>query len=182
MPSAQAPAPVRQLFGGAISASVPVGYIDASRIRDVPDHQEVFIDTATDSSFIVELLEPQDLSMDIHSAARQHLEQLARDNEATSDGCTIISERDISDSLLSSSISGAKAVVISSTQCISKYNEAGDDAKNTVGIYMGLIQLGRVSTDVLITFNQTLNMGVESSSRLQFGGETDSVFVVGIIH
>jgi hypothetical protein len=47
----------RELYGGAITASIPSTYIDASDIRQIPDHQEVFLSNATLSSLIFEINE-----------------------------------------------------------------------------------------------------------------------------
>jgi hypothetical protein len=47
----------RPLFGGAISSTFPVRFQDVSNIRQVPDHQEVFVDPARDESLIFELLD-----------------------------------------------------------------------------------------------------------------------------
>ncbi|KAI3738985.1 hypothetical protein L2E82_29310 [Cichorium intybus] len=40
--------PERRLFGGAISTTLPLRFEDVSNIREVPDHQEVFVDPARD--------------------------------------------------------------------------------------------------------------------------------------
>ncbi|EOY01978.1 Mog1/PsbP/DUF1795-like photosystem II reaction center PsbP family protein isoform 2 [Theobroma cacao] len=47
----------RPLFGGAISTTFPLRFQDVSNIRQVPDHQEVFVDPARDESLIFELLD-----------------------------------------------------------------------------------------------------------------------------
>ncbi len=47
---------VRQLFGGAVSLSVPARLVDVSDFRPVPDNQEVLADGATDQSVIVEIM------------------------------------------------------------------------------------------------------------------------------
>lgn len=47
----------RPLFGGAITTSIPSTFIDASTLREIPDNQEVFVDTDTDQSIIIELLQ-----------------------------------------------------------------------------------------------------------------------------
>ncbi|XP_022726888.1 probable ran guanine nucleotide release factor isoform X2 [Durio zibethinus] len=47
----------RPLFGGAISTAFPIRFQDVSNIRQVPDHQEVFVDPARDESLIFELLD-----------------------------------------------------------------------------------------------------------------------------
>ncbi|KAI4187580.1 MAG: hypothetical protein L6R41_002725 [Letrouitia leprolyta] len=48
---------VTKLFGGAIVANLPVGYADVSDIREVPDHQEIYLDASGFSSIIVEIAE-----------------------------------------------------------------------------------------------------------------------------
>ncbi|KAF0890390.1 hypothetical protein E2562_002781 [Oryza meyeriana var. granulata] len=47
----------RLLFGGALSSTFPLRFQDVSNIREVPDHQEVFVDPARDESLIFELLD-----------------------------------------------------------------------------------------------------------------------------
>ena len=50
----------RLLFGGAIEASLPTGFLDASDFRQIPDNQEVFTaDGATDVSIVFEIVELQ---------------------------------------------------------------------------------------------------------------------------
>ena len=47
-----------EAFGGAIFVSAPGGWLDASDVRPVPDHQEVWLErAATARALIVELLE-----------------------------------------------------------------------------------------------------------------------------
>lgn len=48
---------VVQLFGGAITCNLPSEFEDISRVRDVPNHQEVLVHKTNDSSCIVEILE-----------------------------------------------------------------------------------------------------------------------------
>jgi hypothetical protein len=48
---------LKDLFDGAISVNMFENFEDASKFRQVPDHQEVFIDIFSDVSLIVEILE-----------------------------------------------------------------------------------------------------------------------------
>ncbi|KAL5035040.1 hypothetical protein RTP6_002796 [Batrachochytrium dendrobatidis] len=178
MPSIQMHTLVQPLFGGAIKGAIPDGFHDVSQFRDVPDHQEVFVAEVAESNIMFDLLEPDEDATDIQSAARYHFEQLSRDNEADPNHTRIVLERTIPETMLSSTIQGAKATVIAGTQQIAKYNERGADAYNTVAVYMGLIQLGRASTDVVITYNQTVEMGATSSSRAQFEGIPDCILSI----
>ncbi|KAI2581307.1 RAN guanine nucleotide release factor [Homo sapiens] len=63
------------LFGGAFSAILPMGAIDVSDLRPVPDNQEVFCHPVTDQSLIVELLELQ-AHVRGEAAARYHFEDV----------------------------------------------------------------------------------------------------------
>ncbi|KAE8553665.1 hypothetical protein EYB25_005047 [Talaromyces marneffei] len=47
----------RELFGGAITGAVPRGWIDGSTLREVPDHQEMFLSPTTLSNLIFEINE-----------------------------------------------------------------------------------------------------------------------------
>ena len=75
-------APVlRELFGGAITLQLPETYEDVSMLREVPDHQEVFVDRDSDASLIVELLEHDGSVSDDHAPAH-YFRDLAACNDA----------------------------------------------------------------------------------------------------
>lgn len=50
------------LFGGAMSSHICSRFVDVATFRQVPDSQEVFVDTASLGSLTVELLERQGVS------------------------------------------------------------------------------------------------------------------------
>ncbi|KAK5258468.1 hypothetical protein LTR20_008893 [Exophiala xenobiotica] len=55
---------IRELYGGAIAVELPTEFIDSSDIRQIPDHQEVFLSPTTLTSIIFELndyVQPQTL-------------------------------------------------------------------------------------------------------------------------
>ncbi|KAJ5770068.1 uncharacterized protein N7511_002119 [Penicillium nucicola] len=45
----------QEFFGGAIKGVVPQGWIDSSTLREVPDHQELFLSPKTLSTLIIEI-------------------------------------------------------------------------------------------------------------------------------
>ncbi|KAJ5476544.1 Mog1/PsbPalpha/beta/alpha sandwich [Penicillium sp. IBT 31633x] len=45
----------QEFFGGAIRGVVPQGWIDASTLREVPDHQELWLSPSTLSNLIIEI-------------------------------------------------------------------------------------------------------------------------------
>ncbi|KAL2045521.1 hypothetical protein N7G274_001949 [Stereocaulon virgatum] len=46
-----------ELFGGAITANIPSGFADASAIRQVPDNQEVYVESNGFTSLTIDLTE-----------------------------------------------------------------------------------------------------------------------------
>lgn len=45
------------LFGGAIEADLPIGFIDVSALRPVPDNQEVYVDKDGYTSVVIDITE-----------------------------------------------------------------------------------------------------------------------------
>lgn len=72
---------VRELFGGAIVATLPVGLIDASDLRQVPDTQEVLLYPDSQISIVLEVLESVDAT-EFTDIAKFHFDSLAHDNDA----------------------------------------------------------------------------------------------------
>eukprot|EP00439_Symbiodinium_sp_Y106_P017752 s5977_g2.t1 len=48
------------LYGGALTCELPRTLTDASAFREVPDHQEVWVDTSSDRTIVIEILEAKD--------------------------------------------------------------------------------------------------------------------------
>lgn len=66
--------------GGAITCDLPVDWKDVSEIRQVPDHQEVYVGPGDDDPcFIIEILEYQD-SVPDEEAAKYFFDDLAASN------------------------------------------------------------------------------------------------------
>ncbi|KAI9209443.1 uncharacterized protein BJ171DRAFT_595177 [Polychytrium aggregatum] len=157
----------RALYGGAITAYIPDSFVDASTMREIPDHQEVYVDVDTDQSIIVELLDYLTDKSDLE-AANYHFWELASDNSAT-DASQVISIRAINNSELpnlsaSMGIDGFQAIIIHGIQRIAKFKEHSSNAYNQVHIYLCLVRLPAVGTDLLVTFNHTTQLGSSSSS------------------
>ena len=62
------------LFGGAITANIPTSFADVSDIRQVPDHQEVWLDKNGFTSIVIDILERVD-QPDV-DALRYHLHDI----------------------------------------------------------------------------------------------------------
>ena len=70
----------RELFGGAMTLMLPETFEDVSVLREVPDHQEVFVDRDSEVSLIVELLE-YDGAVTGEDAAQYYFKDLASFND-----------------------------------------------------------------------------------------------------
>jgi len=139
------------LFGGAITTALPAAFEDISHVRQVPDHQEVFVDRDSEMSFIVEIVA---YSGDVSNASAPgyYFTDLAECNEAknvTVDSSAVITDASFAPLL------GDKAVAkcaIAGRQTVSKFRQ--DDAPlEVVQIVLVVIRLPHVDTDLLLSVN-----------------------------
>ncbi|PWA56597.1 mog1/PsbP/DUF1795-like photosystem II reaction center PsbP family protein [Artemisia annua] len=140
--------PQRQLFGGAISANFPLRFEDVSNIREVPDHQEVFVDPARDESLIVEILELKDDVAD-NGSATWFLQDLAVEQSAEG---TIVTDQSAVFEAPGLGYRNMTSVITTATaqMAISKSRQ-GREAQNLVKVYLANLRLKGVQTDILIT-------------------------------
>ncbi|KAI8527320.1 hypothetical protein RHMOL_Rhmol12G0066700 [Rhododendron molle] len=188
----------RPLFGGAIASTFPVRFQDVSNIRQVPDHQEVFVDPARDESLIVELL---DLKHDVadNGSATWFLQDLASEQDA--EGAMILSHKGycgalgfivrvlgygqlIGCSCLAMEVIEQSGVVEAhglrfrnmpavvttavAQMGISKGRQ-GREAQNVIRVYLANLRLKEVGTDVLITAYEPILINPLSESASSVG-------------
>ena len=140
-----------ELFGGAISTSFPSTFEDVSVIRQVPDHQEVYVDKVTEMSCIVELLS-FDESISDNNAAQHYFQDLAQCNEATQ--YSVDSSAVITSSSCMPCISGSySCCALVGRQVVAKIYRRPDGPLNNVQILLFVLRLPVVGTDVLLTLN-----------------------------
>jgi len=151
-------------------SKLPSRFIDVSALRVIPDHQEVFVHTWSagedttgnnvsrsnvDVSIIIELLsmDMEALSDSDTSLVRHHFNDLASSNEALES--TVYSEGLISRSDFIPHLSGRSHEVyaLAGRQRISKYRTRPNSAVDNVYVFLVLIRLPDVSTDVLVSMN-----------------------------
>ncbi|KAI4097186.1 MAG: hypothetical protein LQ344_000596 [Seirophora lacunosa] len=72
-----------ELFGGAIVAHIPNSYADVSNIREVPDHQEIYLDASGFSSVIIELAERVTQPPTDEEALKFHFEDIVDDHDTS---------------------------------------------------------------------------------------------------
>jgi len=150
-----------ELFGGNMAALLFPGAQDISELREVPDNQEVFVHKSTDQSLMVELLgfvdEPDE------QAVRTHFEEISVSNDAVGqDNSRILSVECLPTNQLALS-QCQSAFYLSGQQLVSKFNET---ARNLIHIHMGLLRLSQHGTDVLVVFNDPVDISAQSSSNV----------------
>ncbi|KAI9670088.1 MAG: hypothetical protein M1829_004816 [Trizodia sp. TS-e1964] len=70
-----------ELFGGAIKADLPTGYLDVSDIRQVPDNQEIYLDRSGSTNIIFDITERVETTADDQAALVYHLEDIVESVE-----------------------------------------------------------------------------------------------------
>ena len=133
------------LYGGALSAELPRSYTDASTFREVPDHQEAWVDTTSDRSIIIEILEQKDVND--AEAIDFFLSDLAAFNEATES--KVMHSRPLEPEEVSN-LPTCRAFTGVGQQVVAKFRE---DHSGPVQIHCAVLRLPDVTTDILITLN-----------------------------
>ncbi|EAA29986.1 hypothetical protein GE21DRAFT_9776 [Neurospora crassa] len=145
------------LFGGAIVCDLPEHFADVSRLRQVPDHQEVYIDKDGFTSIIVEITErvgpdgPTSLEED-GRALTTHLEELVGDDVDT---VKVWNTTETRFSKLDPSI---PAYTLIATQTPKPSDDSDSrrssrQAPDFTALILTLVRLEREKTDILITIN-----------------------------
>ncbi|KAJ4711315.1 Ran guanine nucleotide release factor [Melia azedarach] len=156
----------RPLFGGAISSTFPHRFEDVSKIRQVPDHQEVFVDPSRDESLIFELLDFKHDVGDTGSAA-WFLQDLATEQDA--EGCTLLEQSGVVEvpGLCYRTVPAVVTTAVGQ-MAISKGRQ-GREAQNIVKVYLANLRLKEVGTDVLVTAYEPLVINPLSESASTVG-------------
>ncbi|KAI0029825.1 Mog1p/PsbP-like protein [Vararia minispora EC-137] len=160
----------RDLFGGAITASLPTALIDASELRQIPDTQEVFLSPTSDISIILEVLSSVPPSI-LADAAKFHFDSLAHDNDATSSTIQSVTTlpNDRGDSTPS-------PTVLVGTQKVAKFNAiAADD----VYILLALYRVADKNVDLVLTMNVPTR-GADATENERRLAEAKGVFSAAV--
>ena len=139
----------KDLFGGAITAQIPLSSTDASNIRQIPDNQEVFLHKSTDQSFIIEILEIP-ATESYKNAAEFHFMNLAEENECLTDDCEIIDRNLINfeKQHFTSDLQVSKTCACG-TQLVSKFGKS--EEKQLVSIFVAVFRLPDKNSDIVFS-------------------------------
>ena len=136
----------RQLYGGAMTIALPSSFVDVSEMRPVPDHQEVFCDTASNcnQSVVLEIVEMG--PSDVVDVAAYYLRDWMEQNEATSEShAHTPSSQAIDSSRLTESTASHSTVHITSSRMLV--------GQAIVLIHLAVLRLPRAASDLLITLS-----------------------------
>ncbi|PON59200.1 Ran-interacting Mog1 protein [Parasponia andersonii] len=156
----------RPLFGGAIVSTFPQRFQDVSNIRQVPDHQEVFVDPARDESLIFELLELKNEVGD-NGSATWFLQDLASEQEA--EGSVVIEQSVVVEAPTLCYRTIPAVVTTAVGQMAISKGRQGREAQNVVRVYVANVRLKEVNTDVLITAYEPIHINPLSESASAVG-------------
>ncbi|RKU41693.1 multicopy suppressor of ts gsp1 [Coniochaeta pulveracea] len=139
------------LFGGAITVELPSKFADVSQLREVPDHQEVYIDKDGFTSIIVEITERVGSKgasslEDDGRALTTHLEELVGDDIDT------VKVWNTTETQFTSIPEELPAYTLIATQTPKVPNER-KSAPDFTALILTLLRIERLSTDILITVN-----------------------------
>ncbi|CCC67800.1 hypothetical protein NCAS_0A12420 [Naumovozyma castellii] len=149
-----------QLYGGAITTVIPKGFLDASLLRQVPDAQEVYVNSRDENeqfndglqlneSIIVDLLQPV-APKDLKEALKVHVEDIVSLNETTKDD-----NQTFDWEVLQVDQVQEKPCCIAAQYTVKKWGKE-DSKQETVVSCVGLIRLQEFQVDVVITVNAPL--------------------------
>ncbi|EDO18009.1 hypothetical protein Kpol_1054p57 [Vanderwaltozyma polyspora DSM 70294] len=151
-----------QLYGGAINTVIPKGFLDVSLLREVPDTQEVYVNSrqegeefhdglGRDESIIVDLLQEVEATNELE-ALQTHINELTTLNDATD--CEYFKHDKPTDN-------SQICILMESAKKWGK-----PELQENVVICMGLIRLLEYSTDVVITINIPLGKTINEDQDI----------------
>jgi len=157
------------LFGGALIVDLPSTFADVSTIRQVPDHQEVYLDKDGFTSIIFDITEriglPGSGAATDGAAMTTHLEDIVDSDIDT------VKVWSTTDTIFSKLPEGIPAYTLIATQTPPPDPESKSPAPDFTAIILNLIRLENEHTDILITINVPHIKGeyTEEEVNLQLG-------------
>lgn len=148
---------VKALYGGAVETFLPEGFLDASLLREIPDTQEVYVNSRQDDeqyddelgkseSIVIDLLERINESDDL-KALKEHVADISNLNGSSD--FTFLKNETIAPS--------RQCCIVS--ESVNKWGKI--EMKDRLILCVGLIRLNDLKTDVVITINVPITTNEE---------------------
>ena len=145
-----------ELYGGAITAAIPAGFVDASMFREIPDTQEVYVSQTVDDSILVDLMEAVEGSSG-DEILNIHLKEIAEINNVTNYEYSRIFSKEVPVAKIGQDTVGYVTISIEPARKWGREAQLENSADNLPApllvIILAAVRLERVSTDLLVTFN-----------------------------
>ena len=159
------------LFGGAVTASVVGAWFDASDVRPVPDHQEVWCERAgAERSLVIELLDRVEAPDD--AAATEHFEELASGNDASSSAVVSTQRLPVA--------ACHEAMRTAGLAFHLRGKQVSASCPGTLHVELVLLRLAAPSTDLLITVTRQAAADVATAVASE-KAEADRALVLAVL-
>ncbi|KAK0271234.1 hypothetical protein LTR91_019320 [Friedmanniomyces endolithicus] len=137
------------LYGGALACLRPSTFTDASELRQVPDNQEVYLDSHGYTSLVVEILERVEKGSD-REALEWHLKDLTAGED---DGAGAVKVWAVGEGRLGQMGNTASAFTLLATAPPGAKHRSRAHEPEFVGIALLLVRLAEQKTDILVSVN-----------------------------
>ncbi|CAE7378421.1 mog1 [Symbiodinium sp. KB8] len=170
-----------ELFGGAITATLPASFIDISRFRTIPDNQEVLMDDQ-DRSIIVEIAQ-YEADRSTSEAGQFYWEDIVEGNKAEGEHETVLTAEPLEDSALphlpgapsegeqEGVASGATpATSVTKWQVVGHQNvpKFQDKVRDKVLVIMTLLRVPSKESDIVVHLNAPFEVDARSRTAAAF--------------
>jgi hypothetical protein len=136
-----------ELYGGAIRSVVPSTFFDLSRVKEIGDFQEMFLDRETGSLLSFEVFERHGVS-DI-AAGEFFFHELAETNDASGEHCVVQSTRPIPTEQCPSLAPKFPVIWVEGVQHIERKHES----RSPVRVHLVVVRLESVGTDFVVSIS-----------------------------
>ena len=147
------------LFGGSITCELPSDFADASKFRDVPDHQEVFVDLKDpERSLIIEIVDSEK-SVEDTSAAEFFFKDYVEATGASRYNILSSEIHQLNGIVSSNPQISCTVVFVQGTMEASKL---GDNVLNNVAVTLAIHRLHHFQSEIIFTLHSNFESLADS--------------------
>lgn len=137
---------IYQLFGGAITITLPSNLLDVAELRQVADTQEVYVEDNSTVSFLVDITQSVPVPLKEYRAAIEyHYTNLAEENAAAESGIRSV---DVQQCQVRQECHGP--ILLVGQQAVAKFRKGNDQAE-LVDVFMALWRIPTRNAEITLT-------------------------------
>ncbi|GLC61056.1 multicopy suppressor of ts gsp1 [Pleodorina starrii] len=152
----------RELWGGAVTCTVPARLLDVSDMRPVPDHQEVYADAEADQALIFEIVE-HDAAVPDEECGRHIFQDAATGNEAASASLESVTSLGPQDAPHVQA--GAYKCLVRGRQTVRRGRVPTD-----TDVLLAVLRLPQVQSDLVISLSTPVSTAEAAAARTEAPG------------